>query len=124
MTRMSQEWVDEYMQNRQQGAKSRAGDTKPDPGRESSLQKKIVAWAKKEGFPCLSFPQTSKVKRFLPAGYPDITLLLKGRVLFIELKAGKGILRAEQKDFEIKCMYLGHEFYTVRSFKQFLEVIK
>jgi len=120
---MSQEWADECVRKSRGWLKSSPGDTtEADPGPESELGKKIVAWAKEHRFPCLSFPQTQKVKWFLPEGWPDVTLALENRILFLELKAAKKDLRKEQIDFKLRCMALGHEYYRLRSYKAFLEV--
>jgi len=97
-----------------------------DPGLESVLQGKIVDWAKERGYPCLSFWKSKRLKR-LPgyrAGWPDITLALKGKVLFFELKSASGPLRAKQRELSMQLLALGHEWYQCRSYKQFLEIMK
>ena len=99
-------------------------DLTPDQGPESKLQSKIKSYCKGQGWPVLSFPQTPAVRKFLPPGWPDMTLILpRGRVLFLELKAaGKG-LRAKQKEMRVMFMHLGHEYHTCRSYKQFFRVL-
>jgi hypothetical protein len=94
-----------------------------DPGPESDLQGKIQQWARSHGHPCLSFRMAKNAKGFLPPGWPDITLILPQRVLFIELKSKRGRLTPEQKNTKIKFLNHGHEIYEVRSFKRFLEII-
>lgn len=97
---------------------------KPDFGSESELQRKINKWARDNGFPILSLRQTRQARGLLSPGWPDITLLLPGgRVVFIELKAGKGRLSDEQKALHAQARYLGHEIHEVRSFKRFLEIV-
>jgi hypothetical protein len=95
-----------------------------DQGPESDLQKKIVAWAELKGYPCLSFRQSRKAEKFLLPGYPDITLFLPaGRVILLELKSEKGILRDKQKELGIRFLHLGYTWAVCRSFKQFLKII-
>lgn len=95
-----------------------------DDGPEKILQRKIVKWAENHGYPCLSFSQSKKAKGFLRPGWPDITLIMKRRAIFIELKAAKGYLREEQKRTIIQIKALGHEAYVIKSFKKFLEIVK
>lgn len=45
-------------------------------------------------------------------------------MLFLELKAGKGLLREKQNEYRLMFLALGHEWYEVRSFKRFLEIVK
>jgi len=102
-----------------------AGADPPDEGPESKLQGKIVAWAKEWGRPIQSNRQARGARTLLTPGWPDITLILPGgRVLFIELKAGKGRLSEEQKQMKLQFMALGHEIYEVRSYRRFLEIVK
>lgn len=98
-------------------------DFMPDPGPESILQGKIEAWAKTWGKPILSFRQSKAAKRLLPAGWPDVTLILPGRVLFMELKSGKGRLSQEQKHTQLQFMVLGHQIHEVRSFVGFIRLV-
>ena len=95
-----------------------------DEGPESALQRKIEAWAKDKGFPCLSFRQSKKAQGFLLAGWPDVTLCLaKGRVVFLELKTGKGRLSEEQRQMARHMLFHGHRWHEVRSYKRFLEIV-
>jgi len=94
---------------------------KADPGPERALQRKIMAWAKERGYPC--FHDRSRGKN--QAGWPDCFLYLpKGRHILIELKSAKGSLRPEQKALRRQFKYLGHEYFKLRSWKHFLEIIK
>ena len=96
-----------------------------DPGPESRLQARIVAWAKEHGFPCLSFRQSRRAKGFLTVGWPDVTIALPSkRVVFLELKAAKGVVKDEQRSIHLQLMALGHEVHVCRSFKRFLEIVK
>jgi len=99
-------------------------DQEADPGPESSLQRKIEAWCKEWGRPILSFHQSKAAKRLLPPGWPDLTIIMPNRVIFIELKSAKGRLSPEQKQLRMQFMALGHDIYEIRSFKRFKEVIE
>lgn len=95
----------------------------PDPGPESELQRKIVADAKANGWPCLSFPQSELVKRFLPPGWPDILIAMpKGRTVFLETKSATGELREKQKLMRNMLRMLGHEYYKCKSFKRYVQI--
>lgn len=75
MTRVTQEWVEEYIEN----VKSWSGNHKadndspetPDEGPESLLAGKIMKYCKDHGFPCQCFRQSKKAKGFLVPGLTD-----------------------------------------------------
>ena len=116
-------WTAQDLADYMQKIEAQKDDT-PDEGKESELQGKIVKYCKDHGFPCLSFRQSRKAQGFLTPGWPDLTILLPAsRAIFIELKAKKGILKADQKNMALMMMALGHEWYEIRSYKRFLEVI-
>ena len=97
----------------------------PDPGPESELQSVIKAFCKQKGWPCLSFPQTPDVKKFLIAGYADMVLSLPlGITLYLEIKARKGIWREKQQLMGMQWNQLGHQYHVVRSFKRFLQIVE
>jgi len=125
MTRWTQEQLKEYMVDYMANRRY-PGDTlakehaQPDLGPESKLQAKIQKWAKDKGFPV--FHDRSR-KKNVP-GWPDITLCLpKGVVLYLELKSARGVLQAEQKQIRQQMIYLKHNYYVVKSYKQFQEII-
>ncbi len=94
-------------------------DTEP----ESVLQSKIVAYCKGRGFPCLSFRKSRKAKGFLLKGWCDVTILFpKGRVVFLELKKPKEVLKKEQAELMQQALCLGHRWEKVTTFKRFLEI--
>jgi hypothetical protein len=95
----------------------------PDGGKESVLAGKISKWAKTNGFPILNIRQTQRVKSVIPVGWPDICLILPGRVVFMELKSASGKLRKEQHDLAIQFAHLGNAIHVVRSYKRFLEIV-
>lgn len=98
-------------------------ETEADLGPESDLQKKIVADAVANGWPVLSFPQSEKVKRFLPPGWPDILIAMpKGRTVYLETKSATGELGKKQKLMCNMFRMLGHSYYKVKSFKRYLEI--
>jgi len=107
-------WKDQYLPY---------DDEIPDEGPESALQSKIVKWCKDAGYPCLSFRQSKKAKVFLLPGWPDLTIVIHNRVVFIELKSASGVLKAEQKALGIQLMGLGHPWYQIKSYKRFLSII-
>ena len=94
-----------------------------DPGPESNLSKKIKSHCKSNGFPCLVFPQHPALRRFIPKGFPDCTIIVPKRVIFIELKSATGDLREGQRLMAGMFRYLGHEIVKCTSFKKFLEVL-
>ena len=99
-------------------------DDTPDDGPESVLAGKIGTWARDNGYPILSFRQSRKAQGFIPAGWPDIELKLpNGRAVSLELKSATGRMKQEQKDMKLRFMALGHEIYTVKSWKRFLEIV-
>ena len=97
----------------------------PDEGAESVLQSKIERHCKEHGWPCLSFRQSKKAKVFLPAGWPDMEILLSGgKTLRLELKSAEGRLSDAQKRLRLQFLALGHTLHRVTSFKRFLELIR
>lgn len=121
----SQLEYDDYIQKFNKTIKPFHPDTmEADEGPESNLQKKIVAWAKNKSYPCLSFKQSRKAIGYLLPGYPDITLFLPaGRVILLELKSEKGVLRDKQRELGIIFLHLGYTWSVCKSFKQFLNII-
>ena len=116
-------WSPQELANYMQKFETRK-DEKPDEGKESKLQSKIVKYCKDHGYPCLSFRQSRKAKGFVVPGWPDLTICLPAsRVIFIELKAKTGILKADQRDMALMMLALGHEWHEIRSYKKFLEVV-
>ena len=94
-----------------------------DAGPESDLSKKIRAYCKGKGWPCLIFPQSKLLSRFIPDGWPDCVVIAPRRVVFIELKAEKGRKSKAQMLMTQMFGYLGHKIHEVRSYKRALEVL-
>lgn len=95
----------------------------PDYGPESKLAGKISKWAKTNGYPILNFRQSKKAAGFIPVGFPDVTLVLPNRVVFMELKSASGRLRKEQQEVAIQFAHLGNAIHVVKSFRRFLEIV-
>jgi hypothetical protein len=49
------------------------------------------------------------------AGVPDLAIVHRGRALFIELKAARGVLSPHQRQMHHKLIYCGAEVMTCRS---------
>ena len=112
--RWSEKQIDDYL--------NRGKEDEP----ESTLQKKITQWCRDRSYPCLSFRQSKKAQGFLTPGWPDLTITLEGsRTLFIELKRKKGgYLSDKQKGMALMLKMLGHEWYQVKTWKRFMEIIE
>lgn len=98
-----------------------------DEGKESELQAKIEAYCRAEGYVVLSIPKWATrfqaVRRFLPAGWPDMVVFAMGKVVLMELKAEYGKLRKDQEHFRLVMYRLGFPVHTVRSFKRAKELL-
>ena len=91
---------------------------------EATLSKDIRGWAKKQGYPALVLRQSIKARGFITPGWPDVTLILPNRILFLELKAPKGgTLRENQRLIAQMIRTLGHEWHKVKTWKEFMEII-
>jgi hypothetical protein len=49
------------------------------------------------------------------AGVPDLAIVWRGRALFVELKAARGVLSAEQREMHRKLVYCGAEVITCKT---------
>ena len=118
-------WTLQDLANIQDRLKTNKADGEADPGPESTLQKKINLWCREHGYHFLSFRKSKKAKGFLRAGHPDITIFMEeGRTVLIELKDGRGRLSEDQLKVKRILKYMKHEWYEVRSYKQFLEATR
>ena len=112
-------------QKKMEAPQKKGAEYAADPGLESVLSRKIRGYAKDHGYPSLILPQTPLVKKIIPKGWPDgVMALPKGRVIFLELKNKDGSLKEDQVKYQLKLMALGHEWYVVRSFRQFLDIVE
>jgi len=94
---------------------------KPDDEPEFTLQRKCEALCTERGYPFFHDRSRGKNK----AGFPDLVIALPGaRTAWCELKKPKtGRLSPEQKRWRLMLMHLGHEWYEVRSFRQFCRIV-
>ena len=56
-------------------------------------------------------------------GVSDLILCFKGRTVFIELKTPKGRQTEKQQEFENKAELNGFDYYLVRSFDEYKQLI-
>ncbi len=98
---------------------------------EHDLQKSIVRWFRKEYPEYLLFSTNNEAtynnSYFLESGVlsgvSDLIVVLPNKIIFVELKAERGIQSKTQKEFELKLKYLGYEYYIIRSLESFKELI-
>ena len=57
-------------------------------------------------------------------GQPDLIIGKNGRVVFVELKFGKGKLSPEQADFGLKCKDAGIQYAVIRSHNELDDLIE
>lgn len=76
----------------------------PPDATEAQIQRAIVDYLQWKGY-CLSITDRSRVwdargrvraSRISMAGYPDLSLVIKGKAVFLEVKSAKGRLSPEQ----------------------------
>ena len=126
MTHRTEEWLTEYetrMRAPDLTDKGHSPALPADPGPESDLSKKIRAYCKGKGWPALILPQSKLLAWFIPESWPDCVVVAPRRVVFIELKAGKGRKSKGQVLMAQMFGYLGHKIHEVRSYKRALEVL-
>lgn len=104
---------------------------------ESIIQSKCVEWFKNtyclkhntERFDIFSVPNeaTYKNNQFKAMGVrngaSDLVVVLKNKVLFIEMKDPKGNQSESQLDFQNVVTNLNHQYHIIRSVEQFKELI-
>jgi len=91
---------------------------------ESKLSKWLRGYCKDNGYPCLLFPQTQDVRNFLPPGWPDAIVILKNRIIFMEIKRPKGGRKSDkQKEMAIRFLHLGHKIHEVKTRKRAIEIL-
>ena len=119
-------WTEARYRQHMESLKGEPGET------ESPLQSKIVQWAHDHGYPCHAHPQSRHyVKAHTKgAGWTDVTLCIPGevigarpRVLFLELKTRTGVMRVAQLEMERKMIFLGFEYYRIKTWKRFMEIV-
>ena len=119
MTHLTEEEYQALLSN--MAPKEEAAPDTPDPGLESKLLNKCLAYCKERGFP--AWHDWSRKKN--EPGWPDLQIYPPGgKPVLIELKSAKGVFRKEQQDLARQFMFLGYRYEKVRSFKRFLEVME
>ncbi len=92
---------------------------------EAQIQREILAWLKSSGL--VFWRQNSGIvfaggRRILlgEEGLPDIVVIVppNGRVLGLEVKSAKGVLRPSQKEFRDRLEDVGGAFLVVRTLAQ------
>ena len=63
------------------------------------------------------------LKTGLLGGASDLIVLLKGRILFVEMKDHKGTQSPKQIKFQSQVENLGYKYYLVRTLKEFKEIV-
>ena len=101
---------------------------------ESKLQQACVKWFRLQ-YPndvILSVPNGSSRNLFeavrlkaegVLKGCSDLIIIKQNKVVFIEMKHGKGKQTESQLEFEAKVKSKGFEYYLVNSFELFREII-
>jgi hypothetical protein len=89
---------------------------------ESRLHTQILGECRHRGWIALHGAMSERTGRTL--GEWDFTIIADGRVFLIECKSRDGKLRPEQRALIAWAAKLGHTVHVVRSFEQFLEVVK
>lgn len=90
---------------------------------ESDLQDRIVAYCRSK----MWFVVFSGMHRrtSTPIGTPDFSIYADGgRVFTIETKSKTGKQTPEQLGVQLMLEKLGHKYHLVRSYEQFLQVVK
>ena len=59
----------------------------------------------------------------LLSGVSDLVVVLKGRVIFVEVKNSVGKQSDKQKRFEEQINNLGFEYYLIRTLDEFIKII-
>lgn len=106
---------------------------KPKKHPERDLQVECVNWFRSNYRNCLiwSTPNEAAATRAtlfrqlgMLKGVSDIVVAMPNRILFIEFKSDDGCQSREQKTFEQKITRLGFDYYVIRDFTTFKNVIQ
>ncbi|MBO7226567.1 MAG: VRR-NUC domain-containing protein [Bacteroidales bacterium] len=98
---------------------------------EHIIQKSIVRWFRKEYPEYLLFSTNNEacynnnyyLESGVLSGVSDLIVVLPNKIIFVELKAERGIQSKSQKEFETKLISLGYEYFLIRSLESFKELI-
>lgn len=96
---------------------------------EETIQKEIVNYCKLNNILIFCVPNeaTRSNSKFIGIGVlpgvSDLILVLQNKVIFVELKAHKGIQSEKQKEFEVSISELGHQYIVIRSLDEFKKLL-
>jgi hypothetical protein len=93
------------------------------PIRESKLHDQILAECTRRGWIALHGSMAHRTRRN-PGEFDFVLIADHGRTLLVEVKTAKGKLTDAQLGMQCWAKKLGHDPHVVRSFEQFLEVIR
>lgn len=100
--------------------------------KEAELQTKIVEWFRATHPEGIIFhtPNEACSRRWnlyanqgVLKGAPDLTVVLRGVVFFVECKTKRGKQTEEQVTFQERCETLGIGYHVVRSLELFVDVV-
>ena len=113
--------IDKQALNPPANSFSREANDEADPGLESKLLKKCTDFLRRNHYKFIHDYSRAINER----GYLDLYIFMpKRRLVVIELKAEKGRLSDEQKEWANYLLYHGYEVYRkVMSYKRFIEII-
>lgn len=91
--------------------------------RESDLHEQIFDYCRQRGWIALHGSMAERTHR--TAGEPDFVIIADhGFTFYIEAKSKHGKLSPAQNALRHQADKLGHTFHVVRSFSEFMEVVK
>lgn len=101
---------------------------------ELNIQSKIVNYLRMEGVLCFHVPNGTNVSNVrtrsllkrsgLMSGVSDLIIVLKNRVVFVEVKTKKGRQSENQEFFQNQVQTLGFEYYIWRDLQQAIDFIE
>lgn len=93
------------------------------PKSESLIQRDICHYLRKQGLLFWRFSPDTYVQsighyvkhEYIPSGLPDVMVLVKGKMIGLEVKKEKGKVSPDQLLMKKRFELLGHEYHVVRS---------
>lgn len=95
-----------------------------DAGRESILHDKIISWCRSQHPMVPYIHARMDQKSTVGEGVPDFAVCYAGKTILVECKARDGKLSEAQRDWVHLASLQGVIVHIVRSFEEFLEVVK
>jgi len=122
-------WTQYDLERQQARARSldvhRDGPTTPDAvpaGGEGKLHDDIITWLKQKRWRYCHFPMG---KPAAVSDQPDFVIWAdEGRVLNVECKTRTGVLTHGRLRWRMQVETNGHDYYVVRSMREFMEVLR